>query len=112
MAKLNEALAKQQKITKEQRDNLDELYDEMDNLFREELSEKEIEKTGKYYAQRMKSLEFKLQENWNFPQDELFHTWWNKFSNCACPDYDNRERFGRPKIINCGCPIHRHLCEE
>ena len=110
MVQLNEELARQQKITQKQRDNLDELYKEMDNLFREELLEEKIEETGKDYARRMKNLEFKLQENWNFPQNELYHTWWNKFSNCICPTMDNNERFGQEKIINCACPIHKHLC--
>jgi len=111
MVRLNEALATQQNITQEQRDNLEELYKEMDSLFREESLEENIEKTGKDYARRLKNLEFKLQENWNFPQDELYHTWWNKFSNCICPKLDNDERFGQLKIINCTCPLHGHLCE-
>lgn len=112
MAQLNERLATQQKITQEQRDNLNKLYEEMDNLFREEKLEEKIEETGKYYCDKLKALEFKLQENWNFSQDELCHTWWNKFSNCICPTMDNNERFGRPKIITCDCPIHKHICKE
>jgi len=112
MAQLNERLATQQEITQEQRGNLDLLYEEMDILFRTEKEDPNIKVTGQYYAEDMKKLEFKLQENWNFPQDELYHTWWNKFSNCKCPKLDNDERFGRPKIITCDCPLHKHICLE
>ena len=54
----------------------------------------------------MENLEFELQKNWNFPQDKLFHTWWNKFSGCTCPKMDNAERFGFEKIIVTDCPFH------
>jgi predicted chitinase len=104
--KFNEELAKKQKITDEQRENLNKLYKEIDNLLREEMIDEQIEKTGKYYSQKMRELEFELQENWNFPKDPLFHTWWNVFSQCRCPKIDNTERFGFDKIIRMDCPIH------
>jgi len=106
MAFLNEALAEKQKITQEQRDNLNELYKEMDNLLREEMLDGHIQQTGKYYAQKMRDLEFKLQENWNFDKDPLKHTWTFRFDQCTCPVIDNMERFGFEKIINCNCPLH------
>jgi len=106
MAILNETLAKKQKITEEQRKNLDRLYKELERLFNEEKTDKNIKETGKYYAKKMKDLEFKLQENWNFDKDPLYHTWTFKFQNCSCPVMDNNERFGREKIINCSCPLH------
>ena len=106
MAFLNEALAERQKITQEQGDNLEKLYKEMDKLFCDERAEKNILKTGKSYAEKMRDLEFHLQENWNFDKDPLKHTWWNKFYHCTCPKLDNQERFGFEKIINCDCPIH------
>jgi hypothetical protein len=107
MAQLNEGLAKKQKITQEQRDNLDNLYDYMDELIEQANSEKKMTpEKGKFYAERMKTLEFALQENWNFEKSELHHTWWNRFSGCLCPKMDNNERFGVEKIIRQDCPFH------
>ena len=107
MTILNEALAERQKITKEQRDNLSGLYSYMSELLEQASDEGEIsKKKGKQYAKKMKDLEFSLQENWNFPQDPLCHTWWNKFAQCQCPTMDNNERFGYEKIIAVTCPYH------
>ena len=106
MVVLNKALAEKQKITQEQRDNLANLYDYMGELLTQASEDKDIQKNGKSYAKRMETLEFELQKNWNFPQDKLFHTWWNKFSKCTCPKMDNDERFGFEKIIVTTCPFH------
>jgi hypothetical protein len=106
MAVLNETLAKKQKITQEQRDNLDALYDGMDMLFEKARNDTNIKLNGPIYAKQLKELEFNLQKNWNFPLDETKHTWWNRFSDCKCPKMDNDERFGMDKIINSNCPFH------
>jgi predicted chitinase len=98
MVILNEVLVKRQKITDKQRAKLNELYSEM--------IDENIKKTGPYYAQKMKDLEFQLQENWNFDLNPLCHTWWNKFDNCSCPKMDNAERLEHEKIINCRYPLH------
>ena len=111
MAALNERLAKEQNISDKQRKKLAKLYNRMSELLYKASKEKYIELEGKSYSDKMKKLEFKLQKNWNFPQDELKHTWWNRFKGCTCPIIDNIERFGYEKIINCDCPLHRHLCK-
>lgn len=115
MVQLNEALAEEQKITQEQRDELQNLYSYMSELLKQANEDKDIKngdkEVGKSYSERMTNLELELQKNWNFPQDILKHTWWNRFRNCSCPDWDNRERFGQEKIITCDCVFHGHLCD-
>ena len=105
MAQLNENLAAQQKITQEQRDNLDLLYEELSGVLARSLRIRN-DSEYKMYACKVKEIEFKLQENWNFPQDPLFHTWWNKLHGCTCPKIDNDERFGSDKIVRADCPYH------
>ncbi len=112
MAILNSQLAKKQRISEEQRESLYKLYEYMDELLKQASEDKNLEKTGKSYSDRMATLEFSLQKNWNFPEDKLKHTWWNRFKGCTCPVMDNDERFGFEKIITCDCPFHKHLCKE
>jgi len=104
---LNQNLLKTQKVSNEQEENLHKIYKELFNLQALTLVDEHLEKYGKDYTRRMKNIEFELQENWNFPKDELCHTWWNSFDDCVCPKMDNQERFGFPKIINSLCPFHR-----
>jgi len=110
MAILNEKLAKEQKITDKQRENLDIIYDEMEELFNTAENIKLLDQLtfeiGHGLANDLRNLEFKLQENWNFPQDARFHTWWNKLPGCTCPKDDNYERFGQDKILKSSCPYH------
>jgi hypothetical protein len=105
--RLNETLAKKQKITLKQRETLDEIYDDILKLLEEEKEEKNIKETGYLYSEKMKILEFELQKNWNFPQDELCHTWRANFYNCTCPILDNQDRFGVEKIVSPDCPLHK-----
>lgn len=106
MTELYEPLAKKQKITNKQRDNLEVLYTARDELLELAHEDKNLKANGKFYVDEMRQLEFNLQHNWNFPMDELFHTHWNLFAKCTCPQMDNNERFGLPKIINSSCPFH------
>jgi len=110
MTLLNEKLAKKQKITDKQRENLDKLYEELDVLFgyakvlndTDQLTSANAHKL----ADKVRNIEFELQENWNFSQNPLCHTWWNKIDGCRCPKLDNIDRFGTDKIINTKCPYH------
>jgi hypothetical protein len=106
MALLNETLAKKQKITDKQRDNLDILYIALEELVQRANDDEDIEKNAISYVEDMKTIEFNLQNNWNFPLDENYHTYWNTFAKCTCPIIDNIERFGQPKIIDTSCPFH------
>jgi hypothetical protein len=73
---------------------------------------KEIDKeTALKYIDKVTKLENKFQKNWNFDIDPLKHIWWNRLPGCSCPVYDNQERFGYPKILNCTCKFHKYLCD-
>ena len=104
--KINEALAKKQKITDKQRVNLQFLYKDLKELLETAGNDKNLDKNGKHYADIMLELEYALQDNWNFDRDPLKHTWWNRFKGCTCPIMDNDERFGFPKYVSENCPYH------
>lgn len=106
--RLNEALAKQQGVTEEQRAKMPELYKELEEAFDYAHAHPEL---GFEHSIRVKAIEFKLQENWNFPQNELFHTYQFRIPGCICPIMDNQERFGHEKIYVTTCPIHSELCK-
>jgi len=110
---LNQDLIKQQNISKKQQQRLMKLYKELEEFFAyvRDLTEDEAKKLGYALTITLKDIEFQLQENWNFEQNALYHTWWDKIPKCSCPKLDNKERFGVEKIINCGCIIHSHLCK-
>ncbi len=60
----------------------------------------------KAYANEVKFIEFEMQKNWHFPQDESFHDWY-RVPKCTCPKLDNQDRKGsRFKVIDPQCPIH------
>ena len=109
---LNEELAKKQKVTKEQRNNLREIYNKLEKLIIQCNEDLNLDKHGFLYAQKMTELEFQLQENWNFPLDANYHTYEFSFDRCTCPRLDNLERFGIEKIYNCSCIIHSFKCKE
>lgn len=50
-------------------------------------------------------IELMLQQEWGFPQDPDFHSYWYQVPYCKCPVMDNRDMFGM-KIINSDCPVH------
>lgn len=108
-SRLNQDLLAKQKVTDKQIDNLERLYHDLELTF--ELGD--IEDIGAIYAHELastvKDIEYRLQENWNFPHDPKFHTWWNRFKYCRCPQIDNDERFGYDKIINSRCPFHGNI---
>ena len=58
------------------------------------------------YAGEVKFIEFEMQKNWHFPQDETFHEWY-RVPKCTCPKMDNADRRGtKYMVINQQCPIH------
>jgi len=102
MAQLNEALAAQQNVTDDQREQLNTLYDHLEQLLRDSSPESHPAET----VAELRLLEFQLQSNWNFPRDPDFHVYWDKLNGCRCPSTDNSERFGQPKIHAEHCPYH------
>ena len=111
MHRLNQALLDSQKVSPEQAKTLEELYTQLDALFETcaPTTDDILEVVGEEVTNMIKEIEFQLQVNWNFEKDELKHTWWNKVPGCKCPRIDNDERFGCPKLISSGCPIHKHM---
>lgn len=103
---LNHKLLQKNKVTQEQQDKLQALYDELFDL----LQASKLDKTLKDYEARVKeleNLEYKLQENWNFPKDKQWHSYWWKLPQCTCPKLDNRERLGTGyQIVTLSCPYH------
>ena len=105
--KLNQELLVRQKVTDAQIDELEKIYDELVLLVNTVNKLKKISpEEGSAFAKQMEDIEFKLQDNWNFPRSELHHTWWNRFNKCTCPKMDNYERFGFKKIKSLDCPFH------
>jgi hypothetical protein len=109
---LNQELLIEQKVTDKQISNLEPIYDELELTFK--LGD--IVDINPIYAHELastiKDIEFQLQENWNFPLDAKFHTWWNRFKYCTCPKMDNDERFGQDKIINTSYPFHGNMLKD
>jgi len=105
---LNQKLLKKNKVTEAQEEKLYKLYEELDNIFKQD---KTLDASNKEQAKtlvlELENLEFELQKNWNFPQSVNFHTYWSKLSNCSCPKLDNQERIGTGQRITVGdCIYH------
>lgn len=77
-------------------------------------AEKRAQDTGnwtpeqlKNWDQELKELEFKLQEQAGYPQDETYHQLWFKQPLCTCPTWDNIELLGvDARYIDAQCPVH------
>lgn len=106
--RLNESLAKQQKVTSEQLANLVRLHERKLMLFdqMQELDPHTQQAKLKALAAVFEQIEYQLQENWNFTQDRNFHEWY-LVPHCSCPQLDNQDRKGTPyRVITQTCPIH------
>lgn len=57
-------------------------------------------------SDRVRSIEYALQENWGFKKDSRYHEWY-KVPHCECPKIDNYDARGTGhNYINLQCPIH------
>jgi len=55
----------------------------------------------------IRDIEFALQKEWGFGQDEDFHVYWNSLPGCKCPVMDNLDARGtKYRHINKNCPYH------
>lgn len=102
---LNESLAKRQGITDKELENLIRLHEMKLFLFSrmKVVADKEYLRDA---ATIFKGIEFAMQRNWRFPEDEAFHEWYT-VPQCSCPKMDNFERRGTGrKIVNLACIIH------
>lgn len=65
------------------------------------------------FGQLIKTIEFKLQELWRFPQDESYHEFYN-LPKCKCPKLDNYDLKGvkNAHIISENCPVHNEFFKK
>ncbi len=111
MTQFNEELIEKQKVTIEQKTELEKLYILLEGTVNTSkiLQEKDSLNftTGHILASTVKDIEFMLQKNWNFDQNEEYHSYWFRMPGCTCPIMDNQERLGTPYgIITVSCPYH------
>jgi hypothetical protein len=78
------------------------------------ISDEDYEAIIANYVKCIEEMEFALQFWWDIPRNANYHTHWLKSKHCACPQMDNTDPvyFGGGKIINCDCPVHKHLIPE
>ena len=108
---LNEELAEERGISKEDREVIKKLHDERDSIF---LSAEKIVATGyKKDTNLLKELfsdwldiERSLQGMWKFEQDDKYIRFWD-FPACSCPSLDNDDAYPTGYYtISGGCLIH------
>jgi hypothetical protein len=109
MAVLNEDLLYKNNVSDEQQEQLHILYEELEYLL-----ENAHTFTNKHEVPKLvRDIEFKLQSNWNFQQDETKHKYTFLIKGCICPKLDNLELFGQDsKYINTTCPYHGESHED
>jgi hypothetical protein len=103
---LNEHLLARQGITRAGRKKIQELHEEMNDLFVVMEAESDPKKL-KEHAKTVEKIEFKMQAAWKFKKDATRHTWWCQVPHCSCPVIDNQERRGAgQRIIDSACIVH------
>ena len=107
----NKELLAKQGVTREQRQELEHIYALLENTINVAKILQEDEDltyvTGSVISNTIRDIEFALQKQWNFPQNENFHSYQNKLPGCTCPKMDNQERWGTEYgIITKDCPYH------
>jgi len=110
---LNTKLMMEQNLSTDEIKNIIRLHEEIQLIFNKEkeiLESEEIEFKKdqlKEMDKRIKEIEFELQKNWHFDQDENYHSWWFRQPACSCPILDNFERLGTSGfIISQECILH------
>ena len=101
---LNEKLAEEQKVTKQQRLNIEVLYQELSKLLVDSKTTPDVAKPK--LSIQITDLEYELQKNWNFPLNPDFHKYQFHLNGCTCPSLDNSERFGFAKFFSESCSYH------
>jgi len=113
---LNTKLIMDQGLDTSEIKNLINLHKRLKNIFEDEEKlikeykenpSEEIKKHLLSLSDQVKEIEFELQKNWHFDQNEDYHSWWFRQPACSCPIIDNFERVGVPGfIINQECILH------
>jgi len=73
--KLNEELLLKQKVTENQFNNLQRLYNELANVFESAYKETDMSRMP-IYAMQVEGIEYELQANWNFVQNADYQSDW------------------------------------
>lgn len=103
--RLNEGLAIRQKVTDEELKRLVVLH-ELKLFVFSHMTKNDDPDFLRECADIVTQIEFALQRNWHFPEDENFHEWY-LVPGCACPKMDNADCRGTTmRYINMSCPIH------
>ena len=111
MVELNQELIEKQELTLEQIDNLIALHKELKIHFLiiEDLIKRDqlLDAWAPCIADVIQSIEYQMQDNWNFDRDKFKHRYWYRIPGCTCPVMDNDDAWGTPyHIINNDCPFH------
>ena len=102
---LSKSIALRNNITLEQLEKLKQLHVRKLELF-EQMAQETDRVILRKMAAEFEQIEFKMQENWNFPQDRNMHEWYTA-PQCTCPKMDNRDNRGtKYRTINLSCPVH------
>lgn len=107
-SQLNWNLVTRQRLTGEQIDALHELYCQL-TIILKIMNSPMYRDISPLMCSFLERLEFKLQDNWNFPRDAMMHSYWNRSTECSCPWMDNKESHGYYRIYSSGCNIHGYL---
>lgn len=106
---LNQRLILKQGISQQNVDNIVELHNQRLRLFDAMRGAEPVDdKCGMFVCcNHLTEIEYRLQANWGFEQNEKFHSWWFMMPHCTCPQMDNMDMVGT-KYSNIGlaCPIH------
>jgi len=109
--KFNLELLLKQKVSKEQLQELEHIYSFLENIMKvAKILQKNNDltnTTGSIISNTIRDIEFILQKNWNFPQNEAYHNYQFKLPGCTCPKLDNADRLGSGSFVISGdCPYH------
>jgi len=114
MIEFNKELLLKQEVTREQRQELEHIYALLENTVNVAKILEEDDNltytTGSIISNTIRDIEFSLQKQWNFPQNENYHSYQMRLPGCTCAKMDNQERWGTPyQVITKTCPYHGSL---
>jgi len=105
---LNEMLVEKQKLTSKDKENIQKLHEEKDELFKkilvwlEDQNKEKIKESGIL----LEEIEFKMQDAWKFERNSNMHTHWIENPACSCPIMDNKDAYPYHRIYTSGCLVH------
>ena len=107
----NKELLEKQKVTNDQRNNLISLYARLRKEFdiaQELLDKDELDASNaNIIKEEIQSIEYQMQDNWNFNRDKFKHKYWYRVPGCTCPKLDNEDRWGTIyQVTSKDCPFH------